>query len=275
MSVYLAEFIGVSILIFLGCGVIAGNSLKESGTFKVGSLAINLVWGFAVAIAMYAVGDISGAHLNPVITVTQALRGNLSWTLVPGYILAQVLGAMFGSFLVYLEFLPHWKVTEDETVKLDVFVTSPQIQHTMGNFISEYLVTFTLIFFLFILDKNQFVEGIKPLVVGGIIFSLGTCFGGVTGAALNPARDLGPRLAHFLLPIPGKGSSDFGYAWIPMTAPLLGGITATFVYLAIYEKVIDVRLFVIMLLNIVVLSLIKVNSKINLKKLSFIKMHKS
>ena len=275
MSVYLAEFIGVSILIFLGCGVIAGNSLKESGTFKVGSLAINLVWGFAVAIAMYAVGDISGAHLNPVISVTQALRGNLSWTLVPGYILAQVLGAMFGSFLVYLEFLPHWKVTKDETVKLHVFVTSPQIQHTMGNFISEYLVTFTLIFFLFILEKNQFVEGIKPLVVGGIIFSLGTCFGGVTGAALNPARDLGPRLAHFLLPIPGKGSSDFGYAWIPMTAPLLGGITATFVYLAIYEKVIDIRLFVIMLLNIVVLSLIKVNSEINLKKLSFIKMHKS
>lgn len=270
MNIFLAEFIGVTILIFLGCGVLAGNSLKESGTFKIGSVAINLAWGFAVAMAVYAVGDISGAHLNPAITIAQAAIGNFQWSLVPGYILAQILGAMFGSLLVYLQFLPHWDKTKDAEVKLRIFATEPAIKNNITNFISEYLVTFVLVFLILILDKNKFSEGIKPLVTGGLIFSLGLCFGGVTGAALNPARDFGPRLAHFLLPIPGKGSSNFKYSWIPIVAPIMGGCTGAMVNLAVYEGEINPELFAMLILTMSVLLIIKTINQNMKKKLPYI-----
>ena len=177
MNVFLAEFIGVTILIFIGCGVIAGNSLNESKTYKIGSVAINLAWGFAVTLAIYTVGDISGAHLNPAFTIAKALNGSFEWRLVPGYIVAQILGAMFGSLLVYFQFLPHWKKTYNQEVKLNVFITSPAIKNNFKNFISEYLITGVLIFSLLVLDRNSFVDGLKPLVVGGLIFTLGISFG--------------------------------------------------------------------------------------------------
>lgn len=269
MNVFLAEFIGVTILIFLGCGILAGNSLKKSGTFKIGSVAINLAWGFAVAMAVYAVGDISGAHLNPAITIAKALIGDFQWRLVPGYILAQVLGAMFGSLLVYIQFLPHWDKTEDAEVKLSIFATAPAIKNNITNFISEYLITFVLVFLIFTLDRNEFSVGIKPLVIGGLIFSLGVCFGGVTGAALNPARDFGPRLAHFLLPIPGKGTSNFKYSWIPIIAPIMGGCTGAIANLAVYEGIVNIKLYVMLISTIVVLFIIKMVEQSKEKKISY------
>ena len=257
MNVFLAEFIGVTILIFIGCGVLAGHSLKKSGTYKIGSVAINLAWGFAVALAIYTVGDISGAHLNPAFTIAKALNGSFQWRLVPGYIVAQILGAMFGSLLVYIQFLPHWEKTKDSETKLNIFVTSPSIKNNFTNFISEYLTTCILIFSLLVLDRNSFIDGLKPLVVGGLIFTLGICFGGVTGAALNPARDFGPRLAHLLLPIQGKGSSNFKYGWIPVLAPILGGSTGAMINLALYYGIVDLRFIIIIALSIITLATLK------------------
>lgn len=261
MNVFLAEFIGVTILIFIGCGVLAGNSLKESRTYKVGSVAINLAWGFAVTLAIYAVGDISGAHLNPAFTIAKALNGSFEWKLVPGYIVAQLLGAMFGSLLVYFQFLPHWEKVNNPEVKLNIFVTSPAIKNNFTNFISEYLITFILIFSLLVLDRNSFVDGLKPIVVGGLIFALGVSFGGVTGAALNPARDFGPRLAYLLLPIPGKGSSNFKYGWIPVLAPTLGGSTGAMINLALYDNIIDFRVLGIISMTLITFIIVKFTEK--------------
>ncbi|WP_195516198.1 MIP/aquaporin family protein [Paraclostridium bifermentans] len=261
MNVFLAEFIGVTILIFIGCGVLAGNSLKESRTYKVGSVEINLAWGFAVTLAIYAVGDISGAHLNPAFTIAKALNGSFEWKLVPGYIVAQLLGAMFGSLLVYFQFLPHWEKVNNPEVKLNIFVTSPAIKNNFTNFISEYLITFILIFSLLVLDRNSFVDGLKPIVVGGLIFTLGVSFGGVTGAALNPARDFGPRLAYLLLPIPGKGSSNFKYGWIPVLAPTLGGSTGAMINLALYDNIIDFRVLGIISMTLITFIIVKFTEK--------------
>lgn len=270
MNIFLAEFIGVTILIFIGCGVLAGNSLKKSGTYKIGSVAINLAWGFAVALAIYTVGDISGAHLNPAFTIAKALNGSFQWRLVPGYIVAQILGAMFGSLLVYIQFLPHWEKTKDSETKLNIFVTAPSIKNNFSNFISEYLITGILIFSLLVLDRNSFVDGLKPIVVGGLIFILGVSFGGVTGAALNPARDFGPRLAYLLLPIPEKGSLNFKYGWIPVLAPILGGSTGAMINLALYDGIVDFRFIIIIAISIITLVIVKVTDTIR-----FIKIRRS
>ena len=243
MNVYLAEFIGVTMLIFFGCGVLAGNSLKTSGSHQAGNVAINISWGCTVAMVIYCLGDISGAHINPAVTIMQAVRGTFEWSLVPGYVLAQIAGGMFGGVLVYFQFINHWEKTDDPQAKLTIFATAPTIRNNLANFFSEYIVTFALVFCILGLDKNTFPSGLKPLAVGCLIFLVGTSFGGVTGAALNPARDLGPRLAHFFLPIPGKGSSDFKYAWIPVVAPIMGAITSGLVHLALYDGVVDYRLY--------------------------------
>lgn len=274
MSIFFAEFIGITIIVFLGCGVLAGNSLNKSGTYGIGTLAINMVWACAVAMAIYAVGDISGAHLNPAITIAQALKGSFEWRLVPGYILAQVLGGMFGSLLVYIQFLPHWKDTDEADIKLKIFATAPSIRNNFTNFISEYLVSFVLIFCILAIDTNAFANGLKPLVVGSLIFLVGTCFGGVTGAALNPARDFGPRLAHFLLPIPGKGSSDFKYGLIPICAPVLGGCTGAMVNVALYEGVIDNRLYVVLFFTGIVLFVLKIANTKKISTSNMVKKHK-
>lgn len=266
MNVYLAEFIGITIIIFLGCGVLAGNSLKKSGSYGAGNVAINLTWASAVALAVYISGDISGGHFNPAVTIANAIRGTFSWRLVPGYIIAQVLGAMFGALLVYLQYLPHWKETDDEDVKLKVFATSPAIRNNITNFMSEYFVTFGLVFCTYGLDTNRFTDGLKPLIAGVLIFVLGTSFGGVTGCAINPARDLGPRIVHFLLPIVGKGDSDFSYAWVPIVGPIMGGSTAAMVHVALYEGVIDFRLISLLALTVVILVIIKLKSKDEIKE---------
>ncbi|MGL5755480.1 MAG: MIP/aquaporin family protein [Paraclostridium sp.] len=261
MSVYVAEFIGVTMLIFFGCGVLAGNSLKTSGSHQAGNVAINIAWGCTVAMVIYCLGDISGAHINPAVTIMQAVRGSFEWSLVPGYILAQIAGGMFGGLLVYLQFIDHWEKTDDQQAKLTIFATAPTIRNNVSNFFSEYIVTFGLVFCILGLDTNTFPSGLKPLAVGCLIFLVGTSFGGVTGAALNPARDLGPRLAHFLLPIPGKGSSDFKYAWIPIVAPIMGATTSGLVHLALYDGVVDYRLYAMLVLTLATFVGIKLASK--------------
>jgi glycerol uptake facilitator protein len=224
MNPYFAEFIGTALLLLLGNGVVAGVLLKNSKSEGAGWLVITIAWGLAVTFGVYAVGSISGAHLNPAVTLGLAATGAFSWALVPGYIAAQMLGAFVGACLVYLHYLPHWAKTDDADLKRAVFCTAPAERHTVANVISEFIGTFVLLFGISALGANKFAEGLNPLAVGALVLSIGLSLGGSTGYAINPARDLGPRIAHALLPIPGKGDSDWGYAWIPVVGPILGGI---------------------------------------------------
>ena len=181
-------------------------------------------WGLAVTLGIYAVGRFSGAHLNPAITIALWAAGDFETNLVLGYILAQFAGAFVGAVLVWLHYLPHWKVTESSSTKLAVFSCSPAIRSTLPNLISEIIGTMVLVLAILFIGANKFAEGLNPVIVGGLIVSIGLSLGGPTGFAINPARDFGPRIAHFVLPIPGKGSSDWSYSWIPIVGPLIGGL---------------------------------------------------
>ncbi|AMA74435.1 MULTISPECIES: MIP/aquaporin family protein [Aneurinibacillus] len=223
MSPFLGEVIGTMILIILGNGVVGGVVLNKSKAHNSGWIVITLGWGLAVAIAAYAVGGISGAHLNPALTIALAIIGQFSWSDVPMYIAAQLIGAFLGAVVVWLHYFPHWKATEDPAAKLGVFATDPAIPHRLSNLISEIIGTFILVLGILAIGANKFADGLNPLIVGFLIVSIGLSLGGTTGYAINPARDFGPRLAHFLLPIAGKGSSNWGYAWIPVIGPIIGG----------------------------------------------------
>jgi glycerol uptake facilitator protein len=245
--VYLAEFVGTAILILLGNGVVAAVLLAKSKAENSGWVVIALGWGMAVAMAVYVVGSISGAHINPAVTLGLAVAGQHDWVLVPGYILAQIGGGIFGAVLVYLHYLKHWAVTEDANKKLACFSTAPEIRHYPANFLTEVIGTFMLVFGVLgivgnigaITDDGSaqvavlFGTGIAPLIVGLLVLAIGLSLGGPTGYAINPARDLGPRIAHFLLPIPGKRDSDWSYSWVPVLGPVTGGILAGLVYPAI------------------------------------------
>lgn len=233
MNNFLAEFLGTALLILLGDGVVAGVVLKDTKSENAGWIVITVGWAMAVTFAIYAVGGISGAHLNPAVTLGLAAAGKFAWADAGTYILAQVAGAMLGAALVWLQYLPHWSRTTDPGAKLAVFCTGPAIRHTTANVISEFLGTFVLLFGIMALGANRFAEGLNPLVVGGLVLSIGLSLGGTTGYAINPARDLGPRIAHALLPIPGKGDSDWSYAWIPVLGPILGGICGALTYQAL------------------------------------------
>lgn len=255
MNVYLAEFIGTAILILLGGGVNAGVSLNKN-YFQGGSwLAICVGWGLAVALAIYAVGGISGAHINPAVTLGFAMVGSFDWSLVPGYILAQFLGAITGAALVWLHYLPHWKATEDQATKLGVFCNSPAIPSRFANLFSEISGTFVLLFALSFLGLNQFTEGLNPLVVGLLICMIGLAMGGTTGFAINPARDMGPRIAHFILPIAGKGKSGWAYSWIPVVGPVIGGALGTLSYQALFNQNVGSALYITLVLLVVVIVL--------------------
>jgi glycerol uptake facilitator protein len=233
MNTFLAEFLGTALLILLGDGVVAGVILKDTKNENAGWMVITIGWTLAVTFGIYAVGRISGAHLNPAVTLALAVTGQFPWTDVAPYLLAQLLGAMLGATLVWLQYLPHWARTADPATKLAVFCTAPAIRHTTGNIISEFMGTFVLLFGLSALGASRFAEGLNPLAIGGLVLAIGLSMGGTTGYAINPARDLGPRIAHALLPIPGKGSSDWPYAWIPVVAPILGGICGALTYRAL------------------------------------------
>lgn len=234
MSPYFAEFFGTMLLILLGNGVVAGVLLKGSKSENAGWLTVITGWGLAVILCVYAVGSISGAHLNPALTIALAMKGDFASDLVMGYVLAQFAGAFAGAILVWLFYLPHWKATSDQGLKLAVFCTAPAIRNTFSNLVSEIIATAVLVLGILFIGANEFTEGLNPIVVGVLIMSIGLSLGGTTGFAINPARDLGPRLAHFILPIAGKGSSDWSYAWIPVVGPILGGILGEVVYIAIF-----------------------------------------
>ena len=222
MQAYLSEFIGTMILILLGDGVVAAVLLRNSKAEHSGWIVITFGWGMAVAIAVY-VAAISGAHINPAVTVGLASIGAFPWAQVPGYIIAQLLGAFVGAVLVWITYYDHWKETDDPVLKLGVFSTIPQIRNTVPNFITEVIGTAMLLFGVLAIIANA-QAAVAPLSVGFLVLAIGLSLGGPTGYAINPARDLGPRIAHAVLPIPGKGDSDFSYGWLPVVAPLVGGI---------------------------------------------------
>jgi glycerol uptake facilitator protein len=244
MEAYLAEFIGTMLLIILGDGVVAGVLLRNSKAENSGWIVITLGWGMAVAVAVYCVGQFSGAFINPAVTLGFAVTGDLEWAVVPGYIIAQFLGAFVGAVIVYLAYLPHWAETADPGLKLGVFSTAPAIYNTPANIICEIIGTFVLVFGVFGIVSNANAApgelaavigtGLNPLLVGLLVLGIGLSLGGPTGYAINPARDLGPRIAHAVLPIPGKGGSDWGYAWIPVVAPIIGGILGALAFTVLF-----------------------------------------
>jgi len=255
MSAFMGEVIGTLILIVFGGGVVAGGNLKKAYSNGGGWIVVTIAWGLAVAMGVFAVGNISGAHLNPAVTIALAITGDFPWNQVGPYILAQMIGAFLGACIVYLHYLPHWEATKDPGAKLAVFSTGPAIPHTFSNILSELIGTFMLVLGLLFIGANSFTEGLNPIAVGLLIVVIGMSLGGTTGYAINPARDLGPRIAHFVLPIAGKGSSNFGYAWIPVVGPILGGSLAAIMYTYLFKGIILSSFWVVLAINAVVLML--------------------
>ena len=241
MTPFIAEFIGTTILLLLGAGVVANVSLKK--TYAEGKTSIVLIttsWGFAVFVGAYATGQFSGAHLNPAVTIGLAIIGKFSWAMVPTYIIAQVLGAMFGSWLSYLLYIDHFRMTADEDTVRGTFCIAPAIRNFKNNFFSEFLGTFMLVFgIFFIVSPNIEIEGstiqnfgigsLEALPVGILVWVIGMSMGGTTGYAINPARDFGPRLVYQMLPRKNK-KADWAYAWIPVLSPLCAAVFAGVFY---------------------------------------------
>ena len=227
----MAELLGTAILIILGDGVVANVVLHKTKGQNSGWIVITTGWAMAVTIAVYAVNSFSGAHLNPAVTIGLAAIGKFSWSAVPGYVAAQMLGAFLGAIVVWLAYLPHWRATTDQGGKLAVFSTGPAIRSPLANLITEIIGTAGLVLGVLailrpenLVANSGFDKGFAPALVGVLVWSIGLSLGGPTGYAINPARDLGPRLAHAILPIAGKGSSDWSYAWIPVVGPIIGGV---------------------------------------------------
>lgn len=224
MSAFTGELIGTMILILLGDGVCAGVNLKKSYAKNSGWIVIALGWGLAVAIGVYAVGPFSGAHLNPAVTLGLAAIGSFPWGDVPAYLTGQMIGGFIGACIVYLHYLPHWDAADDPAVKLGIFCTGPAINRSWANLLSEIIGTFVLVVGILTIGANRLADGLNPLIVGFLIVAIGVSLGGTTGYAINPARDLAPRIAHAVLPIAGKGGSNWRYAWIPVVGPVIGGV---------------------------------------------------
>jgi glycerol uptake facilitator protein len=247
MEIFTAELIGTAILILLGDGVVAGVLLARSKAENAGWIVITFGWGMAVAIAVYAVGQFSGAHINPAVTISFALTDITPWDDVPKYLLGEFAGAFIGAVLVYLAYLPHWRPTEDPGLKLAVFSTAPAIRNKTQNLLTEIIGTFILLFGVLAIVGHfaqdvlgdealttAFGQAFPPLLIGLLVFAIGLSLGGPTGYAINPARDLGPRIAHAVLPIPGKRDPDWGYSWIPVVGPLIGGSLGAIAYQALF-----------------------------------------
>jgi len=225
----LFEFIGTAVLILFGSGVCANVNLKHTFGNKSGWVVISFGWGLAVFVGAFISLPYSGAHLNPAVTIGLAVTGSFKGCII-GYIIAQLLGAILGACLVYIMYKPHFDAEENQNAKLGVFCTSPAIKSTFSNFMSEAIGTFVLIFGILMVAGSE-ITG--PLPVALLIVAIGMSLGGATGYAINPARDLGPRIVHFLLPIKDKRDSNWGYAWIPVVAPITGGVLASLLYIAI------------------------------------------
>lgn len=244
MKEFIAEIVGTALLVMFGNGVVANHLLGKTKGNSTGWMLITTGWGLSVAIAAYSVARYSGAHLNPAVTLGLVSIGELDYSLMPAYLSGQMIGAILGACLCWLVYLPHWAETSSLDDKLAVFSTGPAIRSPISNFLCEAIGTMALVFGILSIAENAtemkqgqldfakiFSGGIQPLLVGFLVWLIGMSLGGPTGYAINPARDLGPRIAHFLLPIPGgKRDSDWGYAWIPVFGPLAGGIAGAMLF---------------------------------------------
>lgn len=236
----LFEFIGTLVLILMGDGVVANNTLKGTKGNNGGWIVITIAWGLAVMCGVLIAGPYSGAHLSPAVTVGFAVAGTFPWSQVLGYIVAQMLGAFCGASIVYFYYKDHFDVTDDKDTKLGIFCTIPAIKNHPRNFFCEVVATMLLIFVILAIGNNENTPevglgGIGSFPTAMLIMAVGMTLGGTTGYALNPARDLGPRIAHALLPIKGKGSSQWSYSWVPAFGPLLGAVLAALAYAAVYN----------------------------------------
>lgn len=229
MSNFLAELIGTMMLITLGNGVVANTLLRKTKGQNSGWMMISAGWAIAVLLPVAIFRHISGAHFNPAVTIGLALIGRFPWSQVPSYIEAQFIGAFLGAIVVWIYFIKHFEATEDKDIKLGVFATGPSIRNNFFNFTCEFINTFILMFGILGIGQAKMPDGIGSFLVGVLIWII-VALGGTTGAAMNPARDLGPRIAHFVLPVAGKGDSDWGYAWIPVVAPMFGGVAAALIF---------------------------------------------
>jgi glycerol uptake facilitator protein len=238
VSIIGAETIGTALLILLGDGVVAAVLLTSSKAQNSGWIVITWGWGMAVMFAVLAVGQFSGAHLNPAVTIGLATIGSTDWGDVPKYLIGEFAGAMLGACLVVAAYSNHWRATEDPGLKLAVFCTGPAIRNTVSNLITEIIGTFVLLFGILSIGANKFTTlptyAFGGFFVGLLVLAIGLSLGGPTGYAINPARDLGPRIVHAILPIPGKGDSDWGYAWIPVIGPIIGGVLGAVAFDAFY-----------------------------------------
>ncbi|MFA6469341.1 MAG: MIP/aquaporin family protein [Bacteroidota bacterium] len=231
MTPFLGEFIGTALLIIFGDGVVANVVLNKTKGNGGGWIVITFGWAMGVFVGVYSVAAVSGAHINPAVTIALAFAQKISWEIVPMYILAQMLGAMFGAFLVWLAYRQHFDETENKNLKLAVFCTGPEIRNSFYNFTTEVIGTFVLVSgVLHIVAPQNSLGALDALPVALLVLGIGLSLGGPTGYAINPARDLGPRLMHFILPIKDKRDSDWGYAWIPVVAPIIGALLAVVVF---------------------------------------------
>ncbi|AQX13194.1 aquaporin family protein [Elizabethkingia meningoseptica] len=239
MTPFIAEIIGTMLLILLGNGVVANVVLKDTKGNNSGWIVITTAWALAVFVGVTVAGPVSGAHLNPAVTIGLAVAKKFSWDLVPSYIAAQMIGAMAGAFLVWLFHKDHFAITEDEGGKLACFSTIPAISKPVSNLISEIIGTFVLVFVVFYISDAHISVADDPsakiglgtvgaLPVAFLVWAIGLSLGGTTGYAINPARDLGPRIMHAILPV--KGSSQWSYAWIPITGPVIGAVIAALLF---------------------------------------------
>mgnify|MGYP001627242268 CR=1 FL=1 len=240
MDVFVAEFVGTSLLIAMGSGVVANVVLKGTKGFDSGWMVITTAWALGVFIGVVVAGPYSGAHLNPAVSIGLAITGDFEWVLVPKYVLAQVLGAMFGSTIAWLVYKDHFDITEDKALKFAPFGTVPAIRNLPSNLFSEIIGTSVLIIVILYSTEPMINDGsgtpiglgsLGALPVAFLVWVIGLALGGTTGYAINPARDLGPRLMHQFLPIKGKGGSDWGYSWVPILGPILGAALAAGIYL--------------------------------------------
>jgi glycerol uptake facilitator protein len=231
MNVYVAEILGTALLITLGNGVVANVILHKTKGNNGGLIAITFGWAIAVFVGVLTTANVSGAHLNPAVSIGLAVIGKFDWALVPGYMLAQLIGSMIGAFLVWIIYRQHFDETQDAATQLAVFSTAPSIRNAQQNFTTEFLATFIfMLTILFITKSSNSLGSLDALPVALVVLGIGLSLGGPTGYAINPVRDLGPRIMHSILPIKHKGSSDWQYSWVPVFAPLAGAITAAVLY---------------------------------------------
>lgn len=235
MTPFVSEFIGTAVLLTLGDGVVANVVLVKTKGYSAGLVAITFGWAIAVFAGVLIAAPDSGAHLNPAVTLAFAALHKIPWSLVPLYLAAQLLGAMAGALLVWISYKQHFDETTDATTKLSVFCTAPSIRNAGHNFITEVVGTFIFILtVLYIIPPSNSLGALNALPVALVVLGIGLSLGGPTGYAINPVRDLGPRIMHAILPIKGKGHSDWTYSWIPVIAPIIGGLAAAYVYWLCY-----------------------------------------